>query len=285
MTNPNVSIVAQGAMGAAIGARLVERGLSVFTSLAGRSSSSVERAQSAGMTAVSEHDCAQADYFLSICPPSDALALAEKMAALISSNIKKPIYVDCNAVSPQTKQVIGNTLMKAGASFIDVGIIGLPPSADNDPVLHASGPAAAKIMVFANFGIKVKLIDGPIGAASALKMSYAGITKGMIALGSMMILAATRAGVAAELKGELERTQASLLQGFARAVPGMFEKAYRFVGEMGEIADFSGEDQSAAQMYRAIGEFYNRIAVDHAAGHFETDALVAFLKKSGAAPG
>src|SRR5687767_6794426 len=122
--NPTVAIVAQGAMGAGVGARLVERGLHVITSLAGRSEASARRAKAAGMVAVSDQECAEADFFLSICPPSDALALAQKMAALIAPGNKKPIYVDCNAVSPPTKVVIGNAILHAGSPFVDVGIIG-----------------------------------------------------------------------------------------------------------------------------------------------------------------
>ena len=125
--NPTVAVVAQGAMGAGVGGRLAERGLHVITSLAGRSEASVQRAKAAGMTAASDQECAQADFFLSILPPSDALSLAEKMAALIAPSNHKPVYVDCNAVSPPTKVEIGEVILKAGAPFVDVGIIGLPP--------------------------------------------------------------------------------------------------------------------------------------------------------------
>ena len=209
--NPTISIVAQGAMGAGVGGRLVERGLRVITSLAGRSEASARRAKAAGMVAVSDEECLQADFFLSICPPSDAMALAGKMAALIAPGRKKPIYVDCNAVSPQTKVEIGDVILKAGAPFVDVGIIGLPPKGGHSPCLHASGPDAAKLGVLNDFGIKVNVIEGPIGAASALKMSYGAITKGITALGSMMMLAATRAGVADKLRAELDRTQPALV--------------------------------------------------------------------------
>ena len=95
-------------MGAGVGQRLVERGLHVVTSLTGRSEASAKRAKAAGMVAVSDQEAAQADVFLSILPPSDAMALAQKMAALIGPSNKKPIYVDCNAVSPPTKVEIGN---------------------------------------------------------------------------------------------------------------------------------------------------------------------------------
>ena len=277
--NPTVAIVAQGAMGAGVGARLVERGLRVITSLAGRSEASAQRAKAAGMAAVSDEECAQADFFLSICPPSDALALAEKMAALMAAGGKKPVYVDCNAVSPSTKVSIGDVILKTGAPFVDVGIIGLPPKGEHSPRLHASGPDAVRFGVLNDFGIKVNVIEGPIGAASALKMSYGAITKGMTALGSMMMLAATRAGVGDKLRAELDRTQPALVTQLQRSVPDMFDKAYRFVGEMEEIADFVGEDKQAQQMYQAIAEFYTRIAADHAGRKQETGALAAFLKK------
>jgi putative dehydrogenase len=277
--NPIVAVVAQGAMGTGVGACLVEHGLRVITSIAGRSEASAQRAKAVGMSAVPDMECAQADFFLSICPPSDALALAEKMAVVIAASSKKPIYVDCNAVSPRSKVAIGQVILKSGAPFVDVGITGLPPRQGHSPTLHASGPEAAKFGVLNNFGLKINVIEGPVGAASALKMSYAGIGKGITALGSMIMLAATRAGVAELLRRELDHSLPAFITQFQRAVPDMFDKAYRFDGEMMEIADFVGEDKQARQMYQAISEFYTRIATDHAGKRNETGALAAFLKQ------
>src|SRR5258708_32267974 len=113
--NPTVAVVAQGAMGAGVGGRLVERGLRVVTSLAGRSEASAKRAAAAGMVAVSDAECAKADVFLSILPPSDALPLAEKIAAMIAATIPNRIYVDCKPVSPPPKAGIGNGITKAGS--------------------------------------------------------------------------------------------------------------------------------------------------------------------------
>ena len=277
--NPTVAVIAQGAMGAGVGGRLVERGLRVVTSLEGRSAASAKRAAEKGMIAVSDQECAKADIFLSILPPSDALGLAEKMAAMIARSNHKPIYVDCNAVSPPTKVEIGNVIIKAGSPFVDVGIIGLPPKPNSDgPVMIVSGPESAKFMPLVDFGLNLRMVEGPIGAASAVKMSYAGITKGITALGSMMMLASTRGGVAAELRAQLERSHPYFMQNFNRAVPEMFDKAYRFVGEMEEIADFVGEDPQAKQMYLAFADFYRRMAADVEGKRQETDALAAFLK-------
>ena len=126
------------------------------------------------------------------------------------------------------------------------------------PGIYASGPDAARFASLGDFGLASASSNGPIGAASAMKMSYAGITKGFTALGSMMMLAATRGGVAEGLRTELERSQPALLPWLQRAVPAMYSKAYRFVGEMEEISDYVGEDLSAQEMYRAFADFYTR---------------------------
>ena len=121
-------------------------------------------------------------------------------------------------------------------------------------------------------------MKGPIGSASAMKMSYAGITKGVTALGAMMMLAATRGGVAEDLRAELERSQPALLPWFQRAIPAMYSKAYRFVGEMEEISDYVGEDISAQEMFDAFADFYTRLATDFEGPQAEVGALSAFLK-------
>jgi L-threonate 2-dehydrogenase len=275
---PTIAIVAQGAMGSGVAQRLTENGVKVVTSLDGRSDASVQRAAAARMTPVSLQETARADYFLSIVPPSESLSLAQKMAALIGPSNKKPIYVDCNAVSPPTKVKIGAAIGNAGSPFVDVGIIGLPPRAGYDgPAMIASGGDAAQFVPLGAFGLKIRAIEGPVGAASAVKMSYAGITKGFTALGSMMMLAATRGGAGGELRAELERSHPAFVANFTRAVPDMFSKAYRFVGEMEEIADFAGEDEAARQMYLAIADFYRRIAADFEGEKSETGALAKFL--------
>ena len=276
--NPTVAVVAQGAMGAGVGGRLVERGLRVVTSLAGRSEDSAKRAKAAGMVAVSDQELARADYFLSILPPSDALALAEKMAALIGPSNHKPIYVDCNAVSPPTKIEIGHVITKAGSPFVDAGIVGGPPKPGSPgPAFYASGAEAPRFAVLNDYGLDVRVLDGGVGAASAMKMSYAGITKGFTALGTVMMLAASRAGTAEALHRELAATQPQLLAWLTRQVPNMYSKAYRWVAEMEEIAGFVGEDEAGHQIFSGAADLYDRIAEDFDASRAETGALSKFL--------
>jgi hypothetical protein len=131
--------------------------------------------------------------------------------------------------------------------------------------------------VLGEYGLDVRVIESPVGAASALKMSYAGITKGLTALASAMMLAATRAGAAEGLRRELERSQPQLLAWFGRMVPPMYDKAYRWVGEMEEIAAFVQPDQAASDTYQAIARFYQQMAADAAEPNQATASLSAFL--------
>jgi len=276
---PVVTIVAQGAMGSGVGARLVEHGLEVTTSLTGRSEASANRARDAGMRPVSDEEAAAADYFLSIVPPGDALQLAEKFAGIIKRGNRKPIYVDCNAVNPETAVRIGDVISESGAPFVDAGIIGGPPRRDGyRPAFYASGPDAGRFASLTEFGLDARPMEGPIGAASAMKMSYAGITKGFTALGAMMMLAATRAGTAEALRRELSQSQPALLSWLDRQMPQMFSKAYRWVAEMEEIAEFVGDDAAARKIFDANAALYQRLAVDFEGSQEEVRALGDFVK-------
>lgn len=278
--NPVVAVIAAGGMGAAVGARLAENGIRVLTSLEGRSAASVARAKAAGMIAASDPEIAAADIVLSIVPPGEALPLAQKLAPALNAANKKPVYADCNAVNPDTVKKIAAVIAQAGCPFVDAGIIGGPPRAGyNGPSFYVSGADAGKIEPLSELGLVIRKMDGPIGAASAIKMSFGGITKGLIAIGSAMVLAAHRAGVSEALHAELAASQPAVLTYLTRMVPDMFPKAYRWVAEMEEIAGFTG-GEAEREMYEAIATLYERLAQDQAGAKDEISALAGFFPQA-----
>jgi 3-hydroxyisobutyrate dehydrogenase-like beta-hydroxyacid dehydrogenase len=202
----------------------------------------------------------EADIVLSIVPPGEALHLAERLAPALARADRKPTFVDCNAVAPATAVQIGGALAASGCRYVDGGIIGPPPGDGLRTVLYVSGDSARDVLALNDAGLVVRALDGPIGAASALKMSYAGITKGLTAVGAAMMLGAERAGAAAALKRELGESQPQLLAYLSRHVPGMFPKAYRWVAEMEEIAAFLAADAAAPEIYAAMARLYARLA-------------------------
>jgi putative dehydrogenase len=278
---PVVAVIAPGMMGAAVGKRLVDNGVKVLTSLKGRSAETAARAKAAAMTVAGDEEIAASDFILSILPPGDAVALAERFQSALKASNAKPVYVDCNAINPKTVDRVAAVIAPTDCPFVDSGIIGSPPKpGDAGPRFYASGPAAPRFATLRQYGLDVRVLDGAMSAASALKMSYAGITKGTQAIGAAMMLAATRAGSADALFAELSSSQKDMFAWFKRGLALMPPKAYRWVAEMHEIAGFVGEDPTAHELYEGAAHFYERIAEDFDGDKNDVTALMEFFGKN-----
>jgi L-threonate 2-dehydrogenase len=279
-----VAIIGTGEMGAAVGQRMLESGARVVTSLRGRSVESRERVRRAGLEIVDDDDAMvnRADFVLSIVPPAAAVEVAERLRAPLARSATRPVFAECNAISPKTVNRIEQILASSGCRFVDAGIIGGPPSGSRStgPRFYVSGADAKAMSRLSRYGLDIAVMDGPIGAASGLKLSYAGLTKGLTALGAAMIAGASRAGLGGALRAELLRTQPDLITRFERHLPGMLPKAYRWVAEMGEIAEFLGGEEQGAEIYAGAARLYERIAREFANNDNRDglDALLAFCK-------
>ena len=275
-----ISLISPGAMGAAVGRRLAEHGATVLTSLAGRSAASAERARAAGLRDASPEQLVAADLILSIVPPAEAEPLARRLAPTLAAATAKPVYVDCNALSPATKRAVAAIVAATGTTLIDGAIIGGPPQpGGTGPAFYLSGEGRHEpSAVLAALGLDVHPIEGPIGAAAALKMAYSGINKGNVALGAAMMLAASRAGAAGALHQELGRSLGPQLARLERSVPDMYPKAYRWVAEMREIAAFAGEDEATAMIFEGMARLFERLAADVAGDQRERALLDGFLR-------
>jgi 3-hydroxyisobutyrate dehydrogenase-like beta-hydroxyacid dehydrogenase len=276
---PTIAVIAAGAMGGAVAKRLSDHGATVLTSLTGRGDKSRARAEAAGMRHVDDRTLVEeASLFLSIVPPAEAFALAERFAAPLAQSARRPVFVDCNAISVSTMTRIADHLAPTGTPVVDGAIIGAPPGADGaGPAFYVSGEAAAQALVLSSHGLDVRVIDGPVGAASALKLSYAGITKGLVAIAATMVLAAKRAGAGPALKAELAASQPQLLARFERTLPDMYPKAYRWVEEMHAIAEFIGRDFPESAIFEGAAGLYERIAADVGEEKLLTGQIDAFL--------
>jgi 3-hydroxyisobutyrate dehydrogenase-like beta-hydroxyacid dehydrogenase len=265
-----VAVISTGDMGSAVGRRLRLGGLRVVTSLAGRGERTRLLAADAGIEdAGSLGDAVrQADVLLSILPPGRALELARAVGRDAG-----PLYVDCNAVSPVTAREVGAA---AGERYVDAGIIGVPTT----PRFYASGPHAAEL---AGLPLDVRVLDGGIGQASALKMCYAALTKGLTALLTESMVTAEGAGVTADLRAELADSQPQFLAAAERGVPAMVPKAYRWIAEMEEIAATFEDAGLTPLMLRGAADVYRLVeAGREAAGEplADLDAVVAALRRA-----
>lgn len=235
-----IGIVGTGDMGSAVGAALVRRGMAVVTDLSGRSEHSRALAERAGIVDAGslEAVAARADLVLSILPPAAAPDFARRAAAAISASRAATVFADCNAVSPATLAEIAALFADRGVPFADVGIVGPAPreGAAKPTRFYVSGEARARVLALT--APEIAMIDmGPApGRASAIKMTYAAMNKGVDALYTAVLMAAERHGVGAELMREFRGSQAAAAERMAARIPYLAATAERYTGEMREIA-------------------------------------------------
>ncbi len=243
-----------GAMGAALARACT--GARIWAG-EGRSAATRARADDAGITDVGTLGSLveQADTIISICPPDQAFAVAGEVAALGFDGL----YVDANAISPGSARTIGSQF----ARFVDGGVIGLPPVTAGTTRLYTSGPEADRAAaLWADSIVDARPIEGGPGAASALKMCFAAWTKGSAALLLAVNALADAEGVDTALAEEWAISQPGLTDRSAATAVGVAPKAWRFAGEMEEIAATfaaaglpDGFHHAAADTYRSLARF------------------------------
>ena len=234
-----IGVMGMGTMGAAVAEAFSGAGHRVLTDLTGRSAVSVQRAESRGIEVAGNLDqlAAACGIVFSIVPPEASTAVAGRFAEAVSGGTNRSVFVDANAVSPRTMTRLETICGDAGLPLIDGGIVGGPPREGYRPRLYLSGPRADILAPFEGQAFDLKPIGGGIGRASAFKMAYAGLTKGLNALLVNQLLAAEGFGFLDAYCDELAFSQADLLKRAENSVPRLPADAGRWIAEMHEIGD------------------------------------------------
>ena len=254
-----VALLHPGNMGATIGAAAATSGARVIWVSDQRSKSTQERANRAGLIEVKHLTDAvrESEVILSVCPPHAALDLARSVA----EHNFKGIYVDANAISRATAEEIGATVTTGGASFVDGGIIGAPVKQAGTTRLYLSGERAAEVAaLFSASLLNAKAIGPNPGAASALKVVYAAWTKCTDGLVLAIRALAAIEGVDQALSEEWSISQPDLTRKSTRAAAVAAPKAWRYVGEMKEIAESFQAAGLAPGFHNAAADIWERLA-------------------------
>jgi 3-hydroxyisobutyrate dehydrogenase-like beta-hydroxyacid dehydrogenase len=234
-----VAVIGTGDMGHAVAGALVRAGYRIVTAGEGRSAASRQLAARAGVEDLGSLDAVvrAATLVLSIVPPAAAASFAADAARAMRAASATPVFADCNAVAPANVQAIARTIEGSGAPFADVGIVGRGPGPAGERTrFYVSGPARGAVLGLAVAELELVDLGAEVGTASAMKMAYSSLNKGMDALLTAVLLAAERLGVRAPLMRELELSQAEALKRMRKRVPFLGATAKRFAPEMAEIA-------------------------------------------------
>jgi len=281
MALATLGIISIGDMGLGIAKLLLASNYRVITNVSNRSEATQARAKKNNIELVSTdlELCNSADYILSIVPPKDAKAIAQRIVKAVTSfefnKRSSPLFfLDLNAISPQTARDIDDLIRPSSPNvkFIDGGIIGGPPAIKEDgtwsrPSIVVSGPhqlsrAQPGGDALAQ-ALNVKHVSESIGSATGLKMCFASLSKGFTALAIQSFTTAHNLGVLDELRSHLDEFNPAFRAGAERGLASMAPKAYRWVAEMDEIAktfEADGGFNEEESPFRAIARTYHLVA-------------------------
>jgi 3-hydroxyisobutyrate dehydrogenase-like beta-hydroxyacid dehydrogenase len=255
----NIGILHPGEMGVSIAVSAQDSGQTVSWASEGRSPQTHERAQSHSL--VDSHSlrelCDTCSIIVSVCPPH----AAEDVATQVMAHSFKGLYVDVNAISPQRAIRISEEMAERGAAFVDGGIIGGPAWEASMTWLYLCGKEAQRVAdCFSAGRLQAVVIGERIGKASAVKMCYAAYTKGTTALLCAILGTAEGLGVRHELERQWSRDDSGFAEEAAQRVRRATAKAWRFAGEMDEIAATFTEAGMPSGFHNAAADIYRRLA-------------------------
>jgi 3-hydroxyisobutyrate dehydrogenase-like beta-hydroxyacid dehydrogenase len=261
MNQLKVGFLHPGSMGISLAASAKNSGHEVYWVSEGRSEATHARAASQELHDAGTLDalCETVSVIVSICPPH----AAEEVAAQVAACGFDGIYVDANAISPQAAERIGEMLAEAGITFVDGCVIGGPAWEPGRTWLYLSGQKADEVeLCFAEGPLETSVIGDEIGQASALKMCFAAYTKGSSALLSAILATAEGLGVREALEIQWSRGGSDFASQTQMRVRRVTAKAWRFAGELEEIAATfraaglpAGFGEAAAEVYRRMAHF------------------------------
>ena len=259
MATQRIGILHPGEMGISLAACAQKSGHQVYWASEGRSTATYNRA-----ARYQVHDaqtlatlCAECAILVSVCPPHAAEAVARQVAAAGFAGL----YLDANAISPQRAIEFGERLARSGIGFVDGGIIGGPAWEPDQTWLYLSGPRAAEIAACFSAGpLQTRVLSATIGQASALKMCYAAYTKGTTALLSAILATAEHLGVREALYQQWNQENPHFAEQTEQRVRKATTKAWRFTGEMDEIAVTFRDAGLPGEFHAAAAIIYGRLA-------------------------
>jgi putative dehydrogenase len=258
-----IGIMSIGEMGYHWAKLLKEHGAEVLTYDRDRSQVTQKRAENAGAkpTASLVDLCATADLIVSIVVPSAAPKLAAEIAKAAAQATRKDlVYFDANAISPMTAEAINSVLREAGVNFVDGCIIGSASKMDKGSVVYASGPEATRVLDLRDYGLSVQVLGTGTSQASAFKVVYAGLTKGLQGLFVELLMGAKRFGLLDEITKRYDESFPGLLEKVSSSIVGLRIHAARRAEEMDELQRTYDHYGMQALMAPAIQKVLGSIA-------------------------
>ena len=251
-----VAILYPGDMGHNVGRVLLEDGFSVITTLVGRSGRTQRLTTDAAIAVLPSMDAVveRAEVILSIIPPTAAKTVATDFVNAVQKTNHRPLFVDANAISPMTAQEIDEIIAPSGAPYLDACIIGPASNVRGRCTFYVSGSQATTFETRLGKSLRTHVLGDRIGQASAFKMAFSGLNKGLAALLYELTAAGAEFGFLDELLHRYKALLPGVMEALEWLVPTYPMHAVRRADEMAELADTLEHFRFSSVMARGTQE-------------------------------
>jgi 3-hydroxyisobutyrate dehydrogenase-like beta-hydroxyacid dehydrogenase len=234
-----IAILYPGDMGHNVGRVLLEDNFTVLTTLGGRSERTRRLTNEAGITVLPSmvEVVERADVVLSIIPPTAAKTVASDFVAAVQKTNSRPLFVDANAISPMATQEVGEIIFTSGSPYLDACIIGPANNVRGRCTFYVSGWPANTFEAQLGKSLRTHILGDRIGQASAFKMTFSGLNKGLAALLYELTVAGAEFGFLDELLHRYKALLPGVMEALEWLVPTYPMHAARRADEMAELAE------------------------------------------------
>ena len=276
-----VGLLYPGEMGAAVAGVLRQRGVTVVTTLRGRSDATAARARACGAAVLDSlaQVVGRSDVVISLVAPAAAEEVAAAYAEATRLAPPGAVFVDANSVGPEKATAMARRVEAAGGSFVDASINGLARNLTTGGTLYLSGRRAGDVARLFEGAVRVRVLGEEAGRASAMKMLLGGLSKGVCALFAELALLADRQGMLDELLEATTRTYPGVMTVVSRMLPTYARHAGRRQTEMAELAATAAGAGMEPVVVEAIHRMHARLARAFAGGEAAGMDVAAFVQE------
>lgn len=283
-TQPVIALLFPGDMGTQIAKELIRNHFKVITAGEGRSPRTLQNVKDVGIEDVISLQQAvdQADVILSLTSPEGSLKLAEQVIPCLKNTENRPLYIDLNSNTPSSALMIEKMFSSANLRFINGAVMGASKDVPDHATIVVSGIHRALFIGLFSAFFTIKDAGEKTEAASAYKLLFSMVNKGMNALFFETMTAAAHFGILDELNESLEAFLPGTYKDLIKTTPTYPQHLFRRIDEMKGLTEMLRSENLPNVIASGTAETFERVYESRIFDneHYEgvTETLQSFKK-------
>ncbi|ASK28792.1 hypothetical protein CEY12_01125 [Chryseobacterium sp. T16E-39] len=258
---PIIAILFPGDMGTQIAKALIKNNYKVITAGNGRSARTLENIKSIGIEDVGslQNIVEQADIILSLTSPEGSLEIAENTISCLENTDNRPVFIDLNSNTPEVALNLEKLFSAKNIKFVNGAVMGASKDIPDHATLIVSGTYRNIFLDVFSTVFKIKDAGEKTEAASAYKLLFSMVNKGMNALFFETMTAAAHFGILDELNDSLQEFLPGTYKDLMKTTPTYPQHIFRRIDEMKGLTQMLKSENLPGIIASGTAETFERV--------------------------